>query len=87
MDSADQAPPFTFVSNHKNFWESHMVALLATTNSIIYMDEMKNFIIRGDGVRLHIPFDFLVMCPEDDLFQIIINGIEISRRNRNWFGY
>lgn len=84
---AQTAPPFVYFTDHKNFWESEMLRLIAKHNCTVLMDELKNFVIRGDGVRLRIPYDYLVMASNEDLHVLIINGINVSREHRRRLGY
>jgi hypothetical protein len=85
---AETAPPFMFADpGDHSFWQTHMLGEFAKYNCLVTMDENKNFIIRGDGVRLHVPYDYLVMAEEDALYVLICQGIQVSRKHRTQLGY
>lgn len=79
--------PFHFQPNPKSFWEIELKKLLDRTHSIMYAVNGSDIRVWGDGVRLLLPRLWLEDISDDDLSLAIINGINVSLRNRMVLGY
>lgn len=64
-----------------------MMAELIDHGAVISMDNKKDYHIVGDGIRLWLPFDWIVMVSNEDLVAYIRQGIEVSKKYREQLGY
>jgi hypothetical protein len=72
--------PFTWSPNPMDFWEVELTDLLRKNEVLVYQADFDgSYKLVGDGVRLRLPFSTIIDLSNEELVDLVIRGIKVSK--------